>query len=126
MTVALNNLRSSLERNPLTTTLQNRIADMNAEKNALTAQLHQLRTVGVPAAVLKAVKDEQARGERATKRVRDEMELIRRELEKEQVARRATRREREEREKEVEKKVEDMKRCVHHPMFPLQIVIIDV
>jgi Skp family chaperone for outer membrane proteins len=71
-----------------------------------------MELVRIPAIVAAAVREEQSKNERKIKKVRDEMELIKRELEREQVARRAGKREREERDKENAKRIDELQRYV--------------
>jgi hypothetical protein len=70
-----------------------------------------VRTV-LPQEIQKAVAVEQARADRRIRKVQEECELIKRELEREQVARRVGRKAMEEREREADKKVAELKKFV--------------
>ncbi|KAK4684532.1 TRAF-interacting protein, partial [Tremellales sp. Uapishka_1] len=104
---ALNKLRVSLEDNPLPATFHDQITRHEAAVEEHRREIQAMREA-MPAAVNNAVMAEQARSERKIRKVREECELIRRELEREQVARKAGKREREETERESRRKMTEL------------------
>jgi chromosome segregation ATPase len=73
----------------------------------------------LPQEIQQAVKAEQARGERRVRKVQEECGIIKRELEKEQVARKAVKKAMEERLSDAERKMADIQRWVHVPLQAL-------
>jgi hypothetical protein len=108
LTSAINTLRASLETHPLVPTLHHRLAEAQRENTRLQHQAHTFATTILRQEVDKAVSDERVRSERRVRKVQDDCELIKRELEREQVARKSARKAMEERLGEAEKKMAEM------------------
>ncbi|WVN88039.1 uncharacterized protein L203_103238 [Cryptococcus depauperatus CBS 7841] len=108
LTAAINKLRASLESHPLIANLQARIFEL---EEIIKEHNNSMRVI-IPSEVRKAKEAEQAKLGKKVKQIRDELEAIQRELEREKVARRASKKEMDVRAKENEKIIADLKRQI--------------
>jgi hypothetical protein len=93
--------------------LHHRLSEAQRENTRLEHQAHTFATTILRQEVEKAVSDERAKSERRVRKVQDDCELIKRELEREQVARKSARKAMEERLGEAEKKMVEMTKWVN-------------
>lgn len=110
LTTAINNLRSSLAQNPLSTTLQARIDTLEHRQVLLARESAATLHTRLPAAVKAAKAEERKICEKATEKVKADLILVTRALETEKVSKRAQRKAAEEREQQLLREVEDVKR----------------
>lgn len=110
LTAAINHIRTTLETHPLIPNLNAEVAQLRRANLAANNDLLLYMNHRMPREVATAVQAEQVKWEKKIQKVRDEGDLIKRELEKEKVQRRSARKAMEEKEVEVEKKMFEMKR----------------
>ena len=84
------------------------LGGLRREKQELQTRLTDLIRVTIPNEVRKATEEERSKGERKAKKQVEESDLIRRELEREQVSRRVARKALEDSEKETKRKLAKM------------------
>lgn len=104
--MAINNLREKLESDPTVSELRADIERLKAARSNAESRASRMETVALPRAHEAGVAEERKRAERFVAKVQMERDTIRRELDKEKVAREAFKRAVEEREAELRRQLE--------------------